>query len=427
MLASAAAFWSCKNFTDTFRTTPHTQYIRSLELAKLDKTTMAQVWMEAAAKALNDSVFVPTPFSESGYFNAHEPAARSYRFIAREGQLITLKASVKSNTKPNLFIDLFTWQDKKWKQVAHGDSTFTLTYEQGNGQDSCLIRIQPELLVTAYYTLALSLTPVLINPVQGATNKSIGSFYGDARDGGKRKHEGVDIFAAKGTLVIAPTDGYVSRVGNNSLGGKVVWMQDPKRGHSYYFAHLDSQLVTPGMKLHRGEPIGLVGNTGNAKYTPSHLHFGIYQSTSKDPVNYIRMMDVVANTLPWDTTFAQLDFKVTSKTAAMMRGPSDKFVKVTSLARESYVHVLAQSKEWYRVTLPDGMEGFVKQNTVKAIHDGKRLKIKQPTNLLSETTMDAVPLAHLSDGATVEVLAFFNEFRFVKTREGVFGWLLIGS
>lgn len=133
--------------------------------------------------------------------------------------------------------------------------------------------------------------PLLMNPVVGASRQSIISFYGDARDGGKRRHEGIDIFAPKGTIVVAPSDGVITSVGYNSLGGKVIWMNDSRRKHSYYFAHLDSQIVRSGVIVKQGDTLGTVGNTGNARRTRSHLHFGIYQKDSKKPVTYIRSRD----------------------------------------------------------------------------------------------------------------------------------------
>lgn len=133
--------------------------------------------------------------------------------------------------------------------------------------------------------------PLLMNPVVGASRKSIISFYGDARDGGKRRHEGIDIFAPKGTIIVAPSDGVITSVGYNSLGGKVIWMNDSKRKHSYYFAHLDSQIVRNGAIVRQGDTLGTVGNTGNARRTRSHLHFGVYKKGSKNPVTYIRSRD----------------------------------------------------------------------------------------------------------------------------------------
>jgi murein DD-endopeptidase MepM/ murein hydrolase activator NlpD len=132
--------------------------------------------------------------------------------------------------------------------------------------------------------------PVFVNPVLGASRNAIISLYGDARDGGKRKHEGIDIFAPKGTFVVAPSDGLITSVGDNSLGGKVIWMNDTRSKHSYYFAHLDSQMVRKGMIVKRGDTLGTVGNTGNARRTRSHLHFGVYHKGSKNPVT-IRSRD----------------------------------------------------------------------------------------------------------------------------------------
>jgi murein DD-endopeptidase MepM/ murein hydrolase activator NlpD len=133
--------------------------------------------------------------------------------------------------------------------------------------------------------------PLLMNPVIGASRRSIISLYGDARDGGKRKHEGIDIFAPKGTFVVAPSDGVITSVGYNSLGGKVIWMNDNRMKHSYYFAHLDSQIVQNGAIVKQGDTLGTVGNTGNARRTRSHLHFGVYHKGSKNPVTYIRSRD----------------------------------------------------------------------------------------------------------------------------------------
>lgn len=127
----------------------------------------------------------------------------------------------------------------------------------------------------------------LLNPVVGATKKSIISFLGDARDGGRR-HQGIDIVAPKGTIVVAPCEGEITEVGYNSLGGKVIRMRSPQLKCNYYFAHLDSQMVSKGMIIKKGDTLGTVGNTGNARHTRSHLHFGIYKKDGRTPVDYIR-------------------------------------------------------------------------------------------------------------------------------------------
>ena len=189
LLFTAACFliYGCNGIRSVndsiFNGPPYKKYIRSLEKADLDKTAMARLWMRAGENALKDSIIVSLPFSESGYFIASEPGARSYRFNAREGQVLTVTGAVNARQNTGLFLDLFTWEDNEWVALAHADSTLNLTYEFNENYSQCLIRLQPELLATAYYTVSLSLTPILINPVGGATNKAIGSFYGDPRDG----------------------------------------------------------------------------------------------------------------------------------------------------------------------------------------------------------------------------------------------------
>ena len=87
-------------------------------------------------------------------------------------------------------------------------------------------------------------------------------------------HKGIDIFAAKGTKLFSSSNGLVLYSGTLARGGKVVVVLGPK-WRVHYYAHLDSihtdmlSLVTPDTL------IGTVGDTGNAKTTPPHLHYSI--------------------------------------------------------------------------------------------------------------------------------------------------------
>ena len=380
---------------------------------------MAKVWLKAGEVYLHDSIMVSLPFQETGYFSLTEPQARFYRFEVKDGQVLTLTTVMKSKENAKLFIDLFTLQDGVWKEITHADS-LRLTHEFV-ASGSCLVRLQPELLVNLFYSITLSVTPVLLNPVKGASNKSIGSFYGDPRDGGKRKHEGIDIFAPKGTFVIAPTDGIVARVGNSTLGGKTVWMNDVKRGHSYYFAHLDSQMVRPGTKVKQGDVLGTVGNTGNARTTPSHLHFGVFQNASKDPVTYISTMEKLVNEVTPDTLFRSIVFRVDQKKGMLRTGPTTKHIVREQLTKDTYIKVIAQSKEWYRVLTASEREGFIEKNKVIAAEKGNRFNIKKTIPLLSEANVNAVPVGTLTGQA--EGLATYKNFNFVKTPQGQSGWI----
>ena len=113
-------------------------------------------------------------------------------------------------------------------------------------------------------------------PVEGVVARRIADTWGAARSNG-RTHQGVDIFAPRGTPVVSSTRGVVSRVADHGLGGKQVWVIGPG-GERHYYAHLDGfgegiaryDIVKPGTLL------GYVGDTGNARGTPPHLHYGIY-------------------------------------------------------------------------------------------------------------------------------------------------------
>jgi murein DD-endopeptidase MepM/ murein hydrolase activator NlpD len=162
------------------------------------------------------------------------------------------------------------------------------------------------IIVVSITSFAFVKTPIppisksLVFPV--ASKKSfIGSFWGAVRDGGKRKHEGIDIFARKGTPVVAICDGIIVSKGNTPRGGKVLWLQSTTHPMTVYYAHLDQQKAKIGQFVRKGQVIGTVGNTGNARYTPAHLHFGIYKYTGAvNPLPYVKNSKkvVVPSTLP---------------------------------------------------------------------------------------------------------------------------------
>lgn len=111
-------------------------------------------------------------------------------------------------------------------------------------------------------------------PVLGATDKDWNhqSFW-HRPWGASGVHKGIDIFAKKGAPVVATQSGLIIYQGNIKLGGNIVLIVS-KRGWLYYYAHL-STLQTKKRFIKQGDLIGLVGNSGNAKNKPAHLHFAI--------------------------------------------------------------------------------------------------------------------------------------------------------
>lgn len=105
--------------------------------------------------------------------------------------------------------------------------------------------------------------------------KHLADTWGAARSQG-RSHEGIDIFAKRGTPIQATTQGIVSKVGEDALGGRVVMIIGPG-GAGHYYAHLEDYAdISPNDWVNTGDIIGYVGDSGNAKGTPPHVHYGIY-------------------------------------------------------------------------------------------------------------------------------------------------------
>ena len=112
-------------------------------------------------------------------------------------------------------------------------------------------------------------------PVEGATSSDwhADTFWYEPW-GKSGVHKGIDIFARRGTNVIASTHMLVLYQGSWPRGGKVVLALGPK-WRLHYFAHLDAIGTTAGALLARGQVLGQVGDSGNAVGTPPHLHYSI--------------------------------------------------------------------------------------------------------------------------------------------------------
>ena len=143
--------------------------------------------------------------------------------------------------------------------------------------------VPPSPLEQSLFMMRLLASPApghIALPVAGVRVADLRDSWGGARSGGRR-HEGVDIFAPRGTRVLAATEGIVWRLGDDRLGGRVVWTLGPG-GQMHYYAHLDRYAVDlrAGDRVNVGDTLGTVGTSGNARGGPPHLHYGIYSRTA---------------------------------------------------------------------------------------------------------------------------------------------------
>jgi murein DD-endopeptidase MepM/ murein hydrolase activator NlpD len=117
-------------------------------------------------------------------------------------------------------------------------------------------------------------------PVEGVEHSALVDTWGGARSEGRR-HEGIDIFAPRGSHITSATPGFVTGRGWNRLGGRFVQVFGAG-AQSYYYAHLDAfDEPDVGDWVEVGDLLGYVGTSGNANGTPPHLHFGVYQIGSR--------------------------------------------------------------------------------------------------------------------------------------------------
>ena len=110
-------------------------------------------------------------------------------------------------------------------------------------------------------------------------------------------HHGDDIFAPFGAPALAVADGVVFSVGWNKVGGWRLWLADAE-GNEYYYAHLSAYapVAVNGAEVKAGTVLGFVGNTGDARGTPFHLHFEIHPKGllslgydgAVDPTSYLQ-------------------------------------------------------------------------------------------------------------------------------------------
>jgi murein DD-endopeptidase MepM/ murein hydrolase activator NlpD len=405
--------------------TPHERYSAALRRAGLQDAALARRWLAAAEESLSDATEVALPHREAVWFAAGEPRATAFVVALRRGHRLVVDASTASAAPTRAFVDVFERRDDG--ELVHvaaagqGESTIEAEIRR---DARYVVRLQVELLSDARVTFTARAEPTLRLPVDRATRDSIQSFFRDPRDGGQREHHGIDIFAGRGTPVVAAAGGIVSSVGTNALGGNIVFVAVPARRESHYYAHLDEQSVQTGTLIAAGDVLGTVGNTGNARTTAPHLHFGIYTfgRGPVDPLPYLRPSDPPP----------QIQAAASAGLGELARLRSPRAIAPTPhgaargrprLQAGTLVRIVGAAGSFHRVRLPDGAEGYIPATTVEPVE--KPLRVLRPgadaelrASPAGGPVMDTIPAA-----VPLDVLGSFADALFVRTPDGRTGWV----
>ena len=348
----------------------HDAYRNSLVVAQLDGTALGKEWMAAANEVFEAQVSLQLPHQEAFRIEPDKPEALGFRFSAKRGHKIMISLEQLQGDSAILFIDAYRVLNDslgEYRHIASADSSWQLAFEPRRDAEY-ILRFQPELLRGGSYKIKIQYGPTLLFPVAGKNKRAIWSFFGDPRDGGRREHHGVDIFAKRGTPIISPAQGYVRFVGTRGMGGKVVWIRDHKRNQSLYFAHLDSLIAKSGTYVNPGDTIGTVGNTGNARFTPPHLHFGIYSNGPINPLDHIA--EITDQSLPIGDHLALLGQPVvTSRPGYLRDAPRQRSAVIDTIRADTKLEVEAVISDYLRVTSPDGTKGYLSRRGLQTFID----------------------------------------------------------
>jgi murein DD-endopeptidase MepM/ murein hydrolase activator NlpD len=411
----------------------HERYANGLTEAGLEKTALGRDWLAAAQSSIRTPLTVSLPFRETGYFAASEARAVGYAITLRDGQKLSAVAET-GGASITIFLDLFRQTGDTASPldlVASVDTSLTnpgarLVHE-ARRDGVYVLRVQPELLRSGAFTLTVSTEPSLAFPVSGRDSRAVKSYFGAERDAGARQHHGIDIFAPRGTPVLAAARGVVRSISPNNLGGNVVWLSDYDRGQTLYYAHLDRHNVTAGQQVEIGDTLGFVGNTGNARTTAPHLHFGVYRRGQGpiDPYPFVYRSSTRAAAVTADTSELGRLARSRDK-AAVVASPEARAATLTTVAAATPVQIDGAAGAWFRIRLPDGTAGYIASRLVESTRRAVgRTDVATGTPLRDRPAANAAIIATAPGGA-LPVIGEFADYALVETSGGLTAWVPSG-
>lgn len=330
-----------------------------------------EIWEGRVTTALQDSLEIELPYLETGELKPRNFAIYSYSTYLIPGEVI--EAEIETDSSSTLiFSELYKKGNPEtgaFKKMKSGETNTKKLRFEIKEKGLYKIVIQPEIEANTEFQIRIKKSPTYLFPVLNGNNADIGSYWGDMRDGGKRNHQGIDIFADKGTPVIAPTSGRIGFTGEKGLGGKQVWLRDGQRKQSLYYAHLDS--IVPDLRtVKAGDTLGFVGNTGNARTTPPHLHFGIYKRNEGaiDPIGFVYQTEEPANITSTENKISSR-LKVATNTANFRNKPAannSSIIKKGTFGE--LLMVQGKTDDWFHVRDSLDRSMFIHESLVEILN-----------------------------------------------------------
>jgi hypothetical protein len=389
----------------------------------LDRTALGHDWLEASRRALTVPAEVVLPLSETMYFPPDQPTAVGYRFDVSRGRVISLDVSIDADPETRLFVDLFeASQDGEPRRVTSlAPEETSLTFEV-EADGTYILRAQPELLRGGRVQLVTRTMASLPFPVPSLASRRVQSGFGATRDAGGRLHEGIDIFAPARTPVVAVTSG-LARPGSNRLGGTVVWLEDLGQRRRSYYAHLERAAIDGPARVEAGEVVGFIGNTGNARTTAPHLHFGLYAGGAIDPLPFVAADQDAPALVDLPMPPGQLA-RATPATTDLRTGPRTSAGLVNRLPRHTVFVVAGATGSFLRIRLPDGTSGYIPRRSAAVANTAlQRRRIPAGTTMWDRPAPSGVAVTTADEAMHVEVLGRYAEFELVRLSGARTGWV----
>ena len=404
------------------------QLVRELTDDSTYPLSLIDDWEWQAQRSLNEPLPLLLPYAEGWLALPDKSQAVTFTVLAQEGRVLEVTTQRDPTAQGGLVVELFELDSDHTRPLASiGPTDDQLRWPVLNS-GTYRIRVQSAPGSAGAFAVALDERFALDFPVDTDAEEPVRSFFGMPRDGGRREHHGIDIFAPRNTPVVAAADGYVSRVGTSKRGGLHIWQrasdESGKALGTLYYAHLEDTFVTAGTWVDRGTPIGSVGNSGNAISTPPHLHFGLYQRY-KGPLDPLPLTGPAQRPRVSTSTGHgwPVWVSINRESVNVRAGPGTEFTVLATVGRAELVQVKAATDGWLRVRTGNGKTGFLSAALVGAIQS-QSLVVVEESKVQASPESSSATLVILQAEQSIRLLGRFGSARYVETDTGLRGWIL---